>query len=413
MFSLGQDVTKYWGWVFMNKFMVLSLLSVSSVLVYGATPISSSLEEIFSEGVTKSKLPVEQPVYMNVIESKTSDRCTLVYRCRHIAAKSITDSIESATSPIGTVEVSSDQNMITINDVADQIEELKELLLLLDSRGPQVLVEAQIVEVQMGDGTEWDTGFNISYDGESSGGFQLGGNKGYPAKPGAFPDSSGSWFDVVASPNDLVNVNARLRWLKSSDKAEILSSPNLLVDLGATAAVSTGTDLPLVNVNVLNNGSTQESVYYKRTGVNLRVTPLLINDDTVNIQVRPEVTTVVGTASFTAQEAPIISVRNIDTTLNVRDGGIVMMGGLYSSRDIESEERVPVLSSIPFLGKLFTGSRISQEQVQLVFLLKVTVVPDARGSVLTNMDRTKREVKGTGRVLSESVSEAEAAGVGE
>lgn len=397
----------------MKKLLVLSVLSACTVWGAEETPISSALDKLFDSGETQKKLPKEAPRYLKIISSKTSDRCTLVYRCRHVDAKSITDSIESATSPTGTVEISADQNMITINDISEQLAELQDLLLSLDSRGPQVLVEAQIIEVQMGDGTEWDTAFNVTYNGESSGGFQMGGAKGYPDQPGAYPDTSGSWLDLVASPSDLVNVNARLRWLKTTDKAEILSSPNLLVDLGATAAVSTGTDLPLVNVNVLNNGSTQESVYYKRTGVNLRVTPLLINEDTVNIQVRPEVTTVVGTASFTSQEAPIISVRNIDTTLNVRDGGVVMMGGLYSSRDIEREERVPVLSSIPFLGKLFTGSKVSEEQVQLIFLLKVTVVPDSSGTVLGNLDKTKEEMKGAARVLSESVSSTVSGGAAE
>ena len=365
--------------------------------------ISQALEDLYNPAVTESKLPETQPVYMKVIKSRTEERSTLIYRCRHVEAKEITDSVESATSPTGTVETSDEQNLITVNDVNEQIDEVKELILSLDIRSPQVLVEAQIIEVQMGDGMEWDTGLNITYDDESSIGEKLGSTKGYPVIPGAFPEESGGWLNIYGDVNNWVSVHGRLRWLETQDKAEILSSPNLLVDLGATATMSTGTDQPLLNVSV-NNGVSQESVYYKRTGVNLRVTPELVNEDMVTIQVRPEVTTVVAREKLSAtSEAPVISVRNIDTKLNVQNGGLVMMGGLYSSKEIESEERVPFLSSIPYLGRFFTAISTSQEKVQLIFLLKVTIVPDSSETSFSNMNTVKQEVEGAGTILRRSI----------
>lgn len=365
-------------------------------------PIDEAMKELFSESRTQQLLASDEPSYLRIVPSKTDERSTLIYRCRHVAAKSIADSLESATSPTGIVETSEEQNIITINDINDQMDELKELVLSMDVRGPQVLVEAKIVEVQMGDGSTWDSGLSVIYDGSSSAGMLLGGSKGYPSK-GRYPDESGTWFDILATQDDLLDINARLHWLKTNNKAEILSSPNLLVDLGTTATVSTGTDQPLLNVSV-NNGVSQESVYYKRTGVNLRVMPELINKDTVTLQVRPEVTSVVGYASLSASsEPPIISVRNIDTKLTVKDGGVVMMGGLYSSKDIDTGERVPVLSRIPLLGRLFKRSTTSKEQVQLIFLLKVTIVPDVLDNVFQDIDASKQETHGTGELLKQSI----------
>ncbi len=365
-------------------------------------PIDEAMEELFSENRTQQLLASDELSYLRIVPSKTDERSTLIYRCRHVAAKSIADSLESATSPTGIVETSEEQNIITINDINDQMDELKELVLSMDVRGPQVLVEAKIVEVQMGDGSTWDSGLSVIYDGSSSAGMLLGGSKGYPSK-GRYPDESGTWFDILATQDDLLDINARLHWLKTNNKAEILSSPNLLVDLGTTATVSTGTDQPLLNVSV-NNGVSQESVYYKRTGVNLRVMPELINKDTVTLQVRPEVTSVVGYASLSASsEPPIISVRNIDTKLTVKDGGVVMMGGLYSSKDIDTGERVPVLSRIPLLGRLFKRSTTSKEQVQLIFLLKVTIVPDVLDNVFQDIDASKQETHGTGELLKQSI----------
>jgi type II secretory pathway component GspD/PulD (secretin) len=309
--------------------------------------------------------------------------------------------------------------MITVNDINDQLEEIKTLILALDQRSPQVLVEAQIVEVQMGNVTELDTAFNISYfdkDKEtvSTIGSVQGGRKGYPAAPrvDVYPDEGGGWYDMTPfnkelSNGDIIKLNAKLKWLETNGKAEILSSPNLLVDLGTTATVSTGTDQPLLSVSV-NNGVSQEEVYYKRTGVNLRVTPQMINDDAVSIEVRPEVTSVVGYASLSSSsEPPIISVRNIETKLNVRDGGVVMMGGLYSSKDIESEEKVPFFGDLPWIGFLFRSKSTDKEQVQLVFLLRVSIIHDAPETYLKNLDTTQEEVKGVGSILKRSIGPVE------
>ena len=86
------------------------------------------------------------------------------------------------------------------------------------------------------------------------------------------------------------------------------------------------------------------------------------------------------------------------------------MGGLYSSKDIEDEERVPILSAIPFLGRFFRGFTTSQAQVQLVFLLKVTIVPDSTGMLLSNIDSTRREVKKVGQILERSIVQEARAG---
>ncbi|MFA7172237.1 MAG: hypothetical protein WC340_02275 [Kiritimatiellia bacterium] len=415
--------------------ILIALLVLAGVTLTHAQPgatqtVSEALGQLFDRTRPPPEPRADAPAYLRVIPSKTAGRSTLIYRCRHVIAKTLLDSVESATSPTGTVETSDDQNMITVNDVNAQLDELQDLIMALDQRGPQVLVEAQIVEVQMGDGTELDTAFNMSYFDKDKGAFStvgsvLGGRKGYPGQPeyavypevggkggysgqSKYPEEGGGWYDLTPfnkelSNGDIIKINAKLKWLERNDRAEILSSPNLLVDLGTTATVSTGTDQPLLNVSV-NNGVSQESVYYKRTGVNLRVTPELINDDAVTLQVRPEVTSVVGYASLSASSAPpIISVRNIETKLNVKDGGVVMMGGLYSSKDIESQQKVPFFGDLPFIGFLFRSKSTDKEQVQLIFLLRVSIVRDVPVTLLTNTDTTQEELKGVGAILKQTI----------
>ena len=161
-----------------------------------------------------------------------------------------------------------------------------------------------------------------------------------------------------------------MRWLQNNNKAKILSSPYIFVSLGESATVSTGTDLPILNVSV-NNEVSQESVDYKRTAVKLRVTPVLINQNTITLQVQPEVTSFVRSSNLSeSTEAPIISVRNINTKLKVTDGGVVIMGGLHSREYISDQEKTPYIHKIPIIGNLFKGYSKKEEKVQLFLFLK-------------------------------------------
>jgi general secretion pathway protein D len=74
----------------------------------------------------------------------------------------------------------------------------------------------------------------------------------------------------------------------------------------------------------------------------------------------------VGGTSDQTYPVPVISVRSIESYLRMQDRQVVMLGGLYSNRDTLQEERVPVLSDIPFLGELFTGKKFGGRQAEIV-----------------------------------------------
>ena len=390
----------------MLRDVILVFILIASSLFGKIIESSKSSEDLISLFNETQKDPSNQKrstPYLKVIQSNTEKRSTLVYRCRYVSCISITHSVGSATSATGTVEVSKEQNLITVNDINSKIKEITALILSLDIESPQVLVEALVIEVRMSDGMEWDAGFKISDDNQSSFGTLLGGTSGFPGTAGNYPTSSGTWFDLFNTPNEWFAINSRLRWLQSNNKAKILSSPYIFVSLGESATVSTGTDLPLLNVSV-NNGVSQESVYYKRTGVKLRVTPVLINQDTITLQVQPEVTSFVSSSKLSeTTEAPIISVRNIDTKLNVTDGGVVIMGGLHSREHINDQEKTPYLSKIPLLGNIFKGHSKKVEKVQLIFILKVSIRSDTTVNLFRNLNTTQSQMEEAGEILEESI----------
>lgn len=71
---------------------------------------------------------------------------------------------------------------------------------------------------------------------------------------------------------------------------------------------------------------------------------------------------------------PVISVRSVETHLRMQNKQVVMMGGLYNSSNTLQQQRVPILSDIPFIGELFTGKNLSKEVTQLIFFLKIHII---------------------------------------
>jgi type II secretory pathway component GspD/PulD (secretin) len=103
-----------------------------------------------------------------------------------------------------------------------------------------------------------------------------------------------------------------------------------------------------------------------------------VNDNAVTVNVNPQVSNVQRYESITQAETtykvPVIAVRNIQTELSLSDGQIIMIGGLYSNKETDTEERVPFLSDLPFIGEIFTGKNQSQELTQLIFFLKINIL---------------------------------------
>jgi general secretion pathway protein D len=339
--------------------------------------------------------PVSPP-YVKIIKG-SDGRATMIYRVRNAQAKSLVNAMESVISSSATVEYAAEKNLIVINDLDSKMPELQEALESMDLAVPQLLVEAKILEVFLQTGTERDV--RVEYqktdngDGNTS---TMGLNLTAPAQNiqpdqgtgfNFYPYSSGTTAGRI-----LKNLNLYIRWLQNTRDAKILSAPNIIVDLGSTASIITGEDLPIQETQVTGNSVTT-STRYKRIGVKLNVTPMLINNDLVQLKVNPEVTSVIRYEQFTQNDltfsTPVIAIRNISTELSMVDGEIIMLGGLYSTEKLTTKRRTPYLSDLPILGELFTALDESDVQKQLIFFLKMHVIIPGKTDAMVYQDLEK------------------------
>lgn len=376
--------------------------------------VIQKLEQLFAPtdpSIISKLIKPPTPPYVQIVKGSDA-RSTLIYRCRYAQAKSLVNAMESIISSAATVEFAEEKNLIVINDLDTKMAELQSAIEKMDIPVPQLLVEAQIIEVYLAAGNERDV--RVEYqkidrgDGNTSTyGFNLTSpTQNLQPDQGAgfdfFPYSSGSTTSQI-----MKNLNLYIRWLQNTRDAKILSAPNIIVDLGSTASIITGEDLPIQETQVTGNSVTT-STFYKRIGVKLNVTPLLINEDVVQIKVNPEVTSVVRYEQFSQNNitisTPVIAIRNINTELSMLDGEILMLGGLYSTEKLTTKRRTPYLSDLPILGELFTALDESDTQKQLIFFLKMHVLTPGKsdGTVFRDLEKISEDIQNASKIIERS-----------
>jgi len=327
-----------------------------------------------SEIIRREGSPVPEP---KVIEN--GGKATLIYTCRHARSEVLKEAMENLVSPEGSVEASPRLNALIISDAKDLIPGLLAFVRELDRPVPQLLVEARIVEVTLDSDLEYELKHVFSHP---AGGVNniLQNSSIKMETPGSNPNTAqGSLLNLRPWSTDTGRLDDFIRLLVTKGQAKILSSPNLIVATGTEASIITGEEVPIQSATVVS-GSVSTTTQFKRVGIKLRVTPLQIAGDTARVDINPEVSTVTG---FTAAGAsgvsnPIVAIRNVRTTLTLKDGEILTIGGLLRSEDRKVVRKVPVLGDIPLLGLLFQSRRNQQVKTQLVFFLRVNILDEGR-----------------------------------
>lgn len=282
-------------------------------------------------------------------------------------------------------------DLITVTATEDVLLEVDSFFTAILTEVPQVEIEATVVEITVDD--DVDVGTNLAIDelsphvktnpdgtstfkGYGNDRNTLFGQLTSPLDPDAFlaGNQVGS-LSLAFFEND-IRYRAILRAVQTSSNAEVLSSPKMAVLNGHRAIIDTGTRQPVLQPVLGNNGNlTQVQVRFEDTGIKLVVTPYVLMDDIIQIDITAEVSFVSGfiETGQTGILNPIISERTASTVINVRDGQPFAIGGLKLTNKIERVTRIPLLGDIPLLGYLFKTESLTDRQSKVIFLVKPTL----------------------------------------
>ena len=304
--------------------------------------------------------------------------------------------------------------IISVRATSKQHERVQEFLdKVMSSVKRQVLIEATIVEVQLNDsfqaGVDWA---RLSNPGSSSG-FQFGqvlGSRGFIANvdpvTGAITTAPGdkNVFGAVSTAgfiaaylnpvSSLGNIAASITLLEQFGNTKVLSSPKLMVLNNQTAVLKVVNNLVYFTVQAQQTpGSTTTQPFTTITttpntvpvGMVMSVTPQINDRGNVNINVRPSISSRVGEVEDPnpvfrggAKNAiPIIQVREMESVLQIESGSTAILGGLMQDEIFKNTDKVPGLSNIPGVGKVFTGRNDGNRKTELVIFLRPTVIANA------------------------------------
>ncbi len=236
--------------------------------------------------------------------------------------------------------------------------------------GQQVNLEVRILEAQRDAarqlGIEWST------TGGSIHGTVAGGGTSNPASAAS---SFASFTANVLSGLGGINLSATINALEKKGLVRTLAEPNLTTLTGVKASFLAGGQIP-VRTNDQNGNST---VTYKDFGVKLIFTPGVLDAGRIQIHLTPEVS---GLNGYSTAGDPIFTTRNLDATVELRDGQSFSVAGLLQNDTKLNQNQLPWVGNVPVLGALFRSSGYQKNETELVVIVTPRLVrPDTPGQV--------------------------------
>jgi type IV pilus assembly protein PilQ len=294
-------------------------------------------------------------------------------------AEDIKKSIDPALTTRGKTQVDARSNTLIISDTPSNLAKLMLLVKELDTQTPQVLIEAKFVETTKNPkkdlGINWtDTLLNHEVATQK---FSLNHNvNGGPW----------TWATPATAFLDVGQAKAVFSFMNRDSDTELLANPRIVTTDNGKAKISIATQYPIPNFTFSEQtASLQISGFeYKDIGIILTVTPRINKNEFITLDVTPEASSSTENATLqsgggSAVQIPIINTRTANTTVLIKSGHTLAIGGLMRTDNQNSYTKVPLMGDIPGLGALFRSKSLNKTKRDLlIFLTPTIVLPDAQ-----------------------------------
>jgi general secretion pathway protein D len=298
----------------------------------------------------------------------------------------------------GQVSVIADQNTnsLIVVGTPENADLIRGILGQLDRIPEQVMIETIIVEATLDSsnklGVEWNLSNNKPF-GNPNANDSTATNFGLQ---NANPALQGFRYTLTGG-----NLTAFINALQTDQKFKVLSTPRIFTSNNAEAQINISQRVPYVLSSREDvNGNLTFTYAFEDVGIVLTVTPRITANGYVTMEINQTANDLQG---FTSFNAPIINQRQADTTVSVKDGETIVLGGIIRSTVTSTTRKVPLLGDIPILGKLFQSTDKQNVQTELMVFLTPRVVRDdgeARKLRDEHMkDLSKESQKNVGKII--------------
>ena len=319
------------------------------------------------------------------------------------AATGAPASAESDTQFSSLLTVTSDErsNAVVISGTVDDIRLIRDLVDKIDIVLPQVRIEVVIAEVALS-------------DTDKSGISKLGltvGPSGSTIQLTKFSGSVAGW-DVT---NGIVNPLAfdaamNSGSMGSKSEVKVLSATTIVTAHNKEAQIIVGESRPIITGSTAtpNSGTgggttTSSTVTYKDIAIDLKVTPLIGDDGTIQLTIDQQVNDILGTVPVDGNDQPIIGRRQAKSTINVRDGEMIVLGGLQRTKHEKSRGKLGFIFEIPGLSQLLGARTKTESRSELLLFIRPHVLSPTIGTAeaqseidrISNKDQVQSHLEST------------------
>ena len=304
-----------------------------------------------------------------------------VVELKYANAADVKEALKSISADI---QVDKGGNRLVVVTSPRVISEIQEIVSVLDVPARQVSLEARIIEVSTSDlkrlGIDWDQLNRQTFvivEGQPAG----------TAERDGFPDSV-NYFRRAPGKTDFFRPRELWRqgyaWRTALDllvrngNARVLANPKIATLNGHEASILIGERIPFVVTGTVFAGggaAPVQTVQREEVGVKLRITPHINPDGYITTEITPEVSSVTDFKGAN-NDLPVVSTRQATTTVRLKDGNSVVIGGLLSEQKNTQVTKVPLLGDIPFLGLLFRHQVTQLEKSDLVIEVTPHIMPE-------------------------------------
>jgi len=265
-------------------------------------------------------------------------------------------------------------NVVIVTEVEENLERVLGMIDQLDKSIPNINIAVRFIETNM------DTSRGHGIDWTSTPAVQIGGGLSDTL---SIPISVSNVTIATLKPMQLLSA---LKIMQARGKSKLLSSPSVTTLDNHEASTSTTTSVYVsgqvaekdvneddnTNLGFFGNVNTY-SVTQKNIGIQLRVTPRINEKSKITLLVDATVEALLSAAEINTDQ-PRSTNRTVKTQVTVTDGDTVIIGGLIAENILENKKFVPVLSDLPFIGRMFQSTQLTKEQRELLIFITPNVV---------------------------------------
>jgi MSHA biogenesis protein MshL len=306
----------------------------------------------------------------------------------------IVKGLESLRSPEGKIHVNKSSNSVLVIDYPLYIDRIAEFLDAVNGTVQrQVLIEASIMEITLTDqyeaGINWgfiqglpqmsnfqwgiaDDGTSswVGYPGSAGGGESGSESQAIPNQPTIRPFSG---IFRIGMPGQAILLNDIMEALSTQGDVNILSNPRISTLNNQPAIIKVAREdvyFQTIRSTTYGESTTETNVNFLTVGIVLSVTPQISSDGIITMTIHPSITEKAGEkTSLLGDSVPIIDVRETETVARVSNEQTIVIGGLMQDKITEDVVGLPIISDIPYLGRLFKHTKREKRKTELVIML--------------------------------------------